>query len=341
MKDACPRCGRSQGLTRERLEGPVHVASCSTCGATLVFLKRPAPAGAAPSSAGGRAGAPSAGSSQLEEKGSRDRLLAWGAGLLVVGLIVGIGGFILHTIKSSDAYRTARSFVRQNEKMRSLIGPEMGFHWFPEGEIQGDRAAFELDVSGTRGEAVVVVRLVRRDTAWTPVEAAYRANGERGRLAVPGGQGRSSGTGAVDRVERLLEEDRVEEALTLIARTVEREPGNAEARYWHGRALWRADRRDSAESALRRALELRPNYLNALQYLGYVLNVTGRHAEAVEVTSRALRQDSADAFSYYHRARARYELGHQERALEDARQSCDLGYERGCDAHRYISKREP
>lgn len=357
MEFSCPQCSRSVHVPAEELESPVRADTCPECGATHVFLKRPAEAGdqadagaSSPPVASADDRAAVAGTSpgprRLERLRSRDRTLAWAAGGLMVAVFVGIWGLIVTSIKDSDAYRAGRAFVAGHERVQSLVGSEMEFNWFPRGEIKGDNAAFRYIVEGTRGEARVAVRMIRTGDGWTPVEAGFRGNGEQGQLEVPeAGRRAASGAGGsstpVDRARRLLEEERPGEALSLIDRQVKEEPENARARYWRGQVLREMERRDEAAEAFREAVRLRPDYHAAYRRLGYVLSRAGRHAEAIDALDEAVRLDPEDGWAYYTRGRVRWELGDRQQALDDAERSCELDYEQGCETYRRLSGGRP
>ncbi|MDP2310424.1 MAG: VIT domain-containing protein [Pseudomonadota bacterium] len=63
-----------------------------------------------------------------------------------------------------------------------------------------------------------------------------------------------------------------------------------------GLLLWRAGDATAAEVPLRRAIELRPDRVNAHRHLALVLRATGRHAEAVEVLEAAVRATFPDYY---------------------------------------------
>lgn len=360
MELSCPRCEQTHRVPPGKLDRPVRVATCSECGAALVFLKRPAadegekasrdgpPPGAG--SGGAARSAPRSGSrasapGRLEKLRSRDRFVAWGAGVFLLAVLLGVGGLILSTVRSSAAYQAGLAFVEENEKIQRLVGRDMEFGWFPEGEIQGDEAAFRYEVSGTRGEAEVGVALVRTDGGWVPVEAAYASGGQSGSLDLPGvpeeARSDAGDLPSLQRAWELVEDGRGEEALSLIDRRVELDPRDAEAHYWRGRILLRMERPDEAVGAFREAVRLRPDYPSAQRNLGYALGVTGRHEEAVRALDEAVRLDGSDGWTFYNRGRWHYELGNRRQAVEDALRSCELEYEAGCDVYRELTGESP
>ncbi len=68
-----------------------------------------------------------------------------------------------------------------------------------------------------------------------------------------------------------------------------------------GLLLWRAGDPVSAEVPLRRALELRPDRVNAHRHLAFVLRAGGRYAEAADVLEAALKLTFPDYYRDVHR----------------------------------------
>src|SRR5207253_1683860 len=86
----------------------------------------------------------------------------------------------------------------------------------------------------------------------------------------------------------------------------------------YGIALWRMRRHGEAERALRRALELNPNFALAHAFLGSPLAARGAYEEAIRGADQALRLSPSDrlvaayasfAMSFAHLAAGRYADG--------------------------------
>lgn len=88
---------------------------------------------------------------------------------LVVALFVGaIGWFVFHTISSSEAAETARTFLRNDETLKQDIGDVKDFGWFVSGQI---------NVQNTNGEASLQFKVIgERKTVNATVELSYRSN---------------------------------------------------------------------------------------------------------------------------------------------------------------------
>jgi thioredoxin 1 len=105
--------------------------------------------------------------------------------LLVVLFVGGIVGFVFYTLNHSEAAQTARTFLRQNERLRQDIGEVKNFGWLVVGNIHGEagngQATLTLKVIGARKTVSADVELAYRNgSQWRVVSAAYR--NEAGRV---------------------------------------------------------------------------------------------------------------------------------------------------------------
>jgi hypothetical protein len=97
---------------------------------------------------------------------------------LLVALFVGaISGIILYSISHSDAAATARSYLRQNEKLKQETGEVKGFGWFVTGNLNAQEdgdATIKLKVIGERRTVNArVVLSYRRGSKWWVTGASY------------------------------------------------------------------------------------------------------------------------------------------------------------------------
>ncbi|MFA5179776.1 MAG: tetratricopeptide repeat protein [Syntrophales bacterium] len=88
------------------------------------------------------------------------------------------------------------------------------------------------------------------------------------------------------RVNVLLDEGKVNEALTLLVQHLGRDPDFAEAQYLAGTAYLRQGRVQSAYSHLKRATTLRPDYYEAQEKLGEIYLIAGDYKAAREISSK-------------------------------------------------------
>jgi hypothetical protein len=98
---------------------------------------------------------------------------------LLVALFVGvISGIVLYSVNKSDAAATARSYLRQNEKLKRETGEVKDFGWLVTGNLntrsgEGD-ATIKLKVIGERRTVNAEVALsYRRGSKWWVTDASY------------------------------------------------------------------------------------------------------------------------------------------------------------------------
>ena len=115
-------------------------------------------------------------------------LLIIGGIVIVLGLIVAlfVGGivfFVFRTIGNSEAADTARTYLKNNEKLKQEIGEVKDFGWLVSGNINfsnGDGVAtLYLKAIGEKGDANARVDLQYRDNrAWRVTGASYTRDGK-------------------------------------------------------------------------------------------------------------------------------------------------------------------
>ena len=130
---------------------------------------------------------------------------------------------------------------------------------------------------------------------------------------------RSLWTGGVDTVLS----EATAEAWTALGLD-ERDPW---AHMTHGQVLLRMRRHQEAERALRRALELNPNFALAHAFLGLPLAHQGAHEEAVKSAEHALRLSPSDplvgAYASLAMANAHFAVGHYADCVASARDAIE------------------
>jgi hypothetical protein len=103
--------------------------------------------------------------------------------LVVVLFAGGIVWFVFHTISSSDAAETARTYLRNNEILKQDVGEVKDFGSFVTGNINmqnGDGAAtLYIKVIGEQREAKTRVELsYRSNRGWRVTGASYTRDGK-------------------------------------------------------------------------------------------------------------------------------------------------------------------
>jgi hypothetical protein len=115
-------------------------------------------------------------------------LLIIGGIVLVLGLIVavfvgGITYFVFRTINESPAAGTARTYLRNNERLKQEIGDVKDFGWLVTGNINvtnGDGVAtLYMKAIGEKGEVNTRVDLgYRNNRDWRVTGASYTRDGK-------------------------------------------------------------------------------------------------------------------------------------------------------------------
>jgi tetratricopeptide (TPR) repeat protein len=108
-----------------------------------------------------------------------------------------------------------------------------------------------------------------------------------------------------------------------------------EAAYDLGKHHYAQGRRDQAEQAFRRVLEIKPEYVPALVELGLVLNESGKSEEALGQFDRALAVNPTDTGILCHKGQALYALQRREEAVRHYLQAIRLD-PRGQIAHYWL-----
>ena len=102
-----------------------------------------------------------------------------GALVLLVVLFVGaIVGIVFYTISQSEAAQTARSFLRNNEKLKQDIGEVKDFGKIITGSVKsrnnsGDATLYIKVIGERRTVNATVVLMYRAGRNWRVVEATY------------------------------------------------------------------------------------------------------------------------------------------------------------------------
>lgn len=88
--------------------------------------------------------------------------------LLVALFVGGIGWFVFHTIGNSEAAETARTYLRNNQKLKSDIGEVKDFGSLVTGSIKKENSS---------GEATLNFKVIgEKRTVNATVDLSYRSN---------------------------------------------------------------------------------------------------------------------------------------------------------------------
>lgn len=111
--------------------------------------------------------------------------------VLIVALFVGgIAWFVFHTIGSSDAAETARTYLRGNEKLKQDIGEVKDFGSIVTGQINrqnsSGEATLNFKVYAERETVNATVSLsYRSNRGWRVTDASYQRSGQTIELIQP------------------------------------------------------------------------------------------------------------------------------------------------------------
>ncbi|KJU85531.1 protein containing Heat shock protein DnaJ [Candidatus Magnetobacterium bavaricum] len=127
-----------------------------------------------------------------------------------------------------------------------------------------------------------------------------------------------------------------DEAINDFTRAVERKPDYVEAYHFRGCA-WRDKRRyDKAINDFTRAIELSSNYVDAYFNRGNLWRNKGDIDRAIADWTRAIEIDSGYIMAYMVRSLAWERKGDEDRAMADWKKAAQLGHE---PAQRYLQKK--
>jgi len=93
-------------------------------------------------------------------------------------------------------------------------------------------------------------------------------------------------------------------------------PNNAEVHYTIGKTLHAMEKNDDAEAAYRRAIELKPAHISALNDYANLLRETGRNEQAISMYQTALLLDDGNASTHIGLGIALRATGHLDLAIE-------------------------
>jgi tetratricopeptide (TPR) repeat protein len=124
-----------------------------------------------------------------------------------------------------------------------------------------------------------------------------------------------------------------QEALNAYEKAVVAEPGNAEARYWRGRALLNTGQFDDAAEDFKTVIRLKPEFPEAYDNLGWLSARRGDYGEGILYLTKSLELRPENGWAHYNRGHMFLKRGDMESALKDFEGACKLGFQEGCKAY--------
>lgn len=123
----------------------------------------------------------------------------------------------------------------------------------------------------------------------------------------------------------------LDRAIMIYTKIIESKPNDTvlSVIYKHrGMAFFAQSRYEEALENFRKSGETNPSNFRAFYYIGIVLSVTGREAEAVENFSTSLDISLYQPYVFFRRAQSYYHLGQYTEALRDLDKAVSLGFDR-------------
>ena len=126
-------------------------------------------------------------------------------------------------------------------------------------------------------------------------------------------------------------------ALQEFDKAIELDPNSHQAYFWRGRVYIKVDRLKEAKVDFEMVIKLHPNHSEAYDNLGWLHMQLEEYDESIRYLSKSLELKPNDGWTYYTRGRCFYQKGDLQKALKDIKNSCSLGYKKGCQAYKEYS----
>lgn len=137
-----------------------------------------------------------------------------------------------------------------------------------------------------------------------------------------------------------FKENRFKKAQDELSQAIEIDPENAEAYFWRAQTFIRLEQYDDAIGDLKTVVDLKPRYGRAYDHLGWLLMHRNKFDESLNYLNKSIELKPDNGWAHYMRGRIFFKKGDLQKALENAKTACKLGYEDGCnDVKRYTEKK--
>jgi len=275
----------------------------------------------------------------------------------IFSLVVAAAVFLfLFGIHNSEAYRTAKTFIKGNREVRKIVGSNPSFGFLPEGSYEEKRgrgrARFSIGVKGNSGSTTVHVRLAKIQGSWRVVSAYCKDPKGRNKVLLVSSSTRtarkvshSSSNESISpykehllRGHRLFREKRLEEALREYDQAARLDPERYQVFYWRGRLKIQMGKGEEAIRDFERTVRLNASYSPAYDNLGWLYAQRGEYERAIRYLNKSIELKPQNGWTYYQRGECLYRTGERAKALEDAKQACNLGYEQGCAVYEKLKQ---
>jgi len=138
-----------------------------------------------------------------------------------------------------------------------------------------------------------------------------------------------------------LRAGKYEEALQELSEAIRFNPDDYISYYNRGLCYMGLRNEDAALQDFKCVVERRRDYVNAYDKIGLVQFRKGNYDESLEATNTVLKFKPNDAEAYYNRAMIYVKKKWTSEALRDAKQACEMGYQRACLLYDQMNPSEP
>jgi len=146
-------------------------------------------------------------------------------------------------------------------------------------------------------------------------------------------------TAHISRGRRLLQSGKFVEAQDELEKALELNSRSGEAYYWRAAVLAKIGMNDFALRDLKASIEVNPDMIESYEALDALLAPKGEWDTIAAYWTRFIDLHPESGKAYYERGGSYYHKGDMANALKDAKQSCNLGYQSGCQIHQKLTAR--
>ena len=138
---------------------------------------------------------------------------------------------------------------------------------------------------------------------------------------------------------KLYKQKKYAEAVDKYQQAIDIHPENTDAFFWQGRAFIKLNRLDEALGSFQAVVAVEPDHADACDNLGWLHMKRDEYETSLYYLNHSLSVKPRNGWALFNRGRIYFERGERERALEDARQACEIGYKEACRVYsRYAEK---
>lgn len=134
--------------------------------------------------------------------------------------------------------------------------------------------------------------------------------------------------------------NRLEKALQELSLAIEVQPKNHEAYFWRARTFIRLEQDDKAIADLKTVVNLKPGYSPAYDNLGWLFMRRNDYTQSLANLDKSIELKPDNGWAHHMRGRVHFKMGEIQKAIENAKTACNLGYKDACrDVKRYESNK--